>query len=341
MVWLYRSPDPFAAEQAMTDQVNIQVSRKGRSWHLTPRQFEAFPLENGDELIVLPPELASKLPCTGGDISVEIAPGHAIRVPPRFEIFEFKGSRLPVHLVTLTGAGPDTFDQIARVHIEHYQKFVGLSPEMTILEVGCGIGRDAFQLFDFLSPLGRYIGVDVTRDSIEWCRANITPRHPNFTFHHIDAYSELYNPRGRLMATECTLRCDDRSVDRIVLASVFTHMLEHEVLHYMREFRRVLRPDGLVYANFFLYSPEALEAAKTKGTTPWKATFAQHYGGGVYGNDPQYPRGAVAYSDDAMQRLISAAGLRLVRPYIKGWWSGLHENPEDGQDAAILGLPSG
>jgi methyltransferase family protein len=40
----------------------------------------------------------------------------------------------------------------------------------------------------------------------------------------------------------------DGSVDRIILASVFTHLLPTEVLHYMREFRRALKPSGLVYA---------------------------------------------------------------------------------------------
>ena len=273
-----------------------------------------------------------------GDTHVQIAPGHAIRVPPSYELYAFQGFRIPVHLISLTGAGPDTLDSIGRAHIEHYRRFVGLPSGLTIIDVGCGIGRDAYQLFDTVGAHGRYLGIDVTRDFIEWCRRNITPRHPNFVFHHFDAYNELYNPFGTKTSMACTFPAADASVDRIVLASVFTHMLEDEVLAYMREFRRVLKPGGRVYASFFLYSAEALAAAKTKGNTAWIATFAQHYGGGVYGNDPDYPRGAVAYSDDAMGRLIERSGLRLMRPYLKGWWSGLHEEPDDGQDAAILGI---
>jgi len=38
-----------------------------------------------------------------------------------------------------------------------------------------------------------------------------------------------------------------------------------------------------------------------------------------------------------MLQMIAASGLRLVKPYLKGWWSSLHGEPEDGQDAAILG----
>ena len=35
--------------------------------------------------------------------------------------------------------------------------------------------------------------------------------------------------------------------------------------------------------------------------------------------------------------MIDLAGLRLERPYLKGWWSGLHAVPDDGQEVAILG----
>jgi len=129
----------------------------------------------------------------------------------------------------------------------------------------------------------------------------------------------------------------DGSVDRIVLASVFTHLFPSEVLHYMTEFHRVLKPSGLIFATFFLYSEEAIAAARVKGNTPWKATFAHPLGDGAYANDPIYPRGAVAFTDSAMRRMIDASGLRLMRPYLKGWWSGLHEKPETGQDTAILG----
>jgi ubiquinone/menaquinone biosynthesis C-methylase UbiE len=132
------------------------------------------------------------------------------------------------------------------------------------------------------------------------------------------------------------LPVDDHSVDRIFAASVFTHLFEPEVAHYLREFARVLKPGGKIYASFFLYSPEALEAAKTAGTTQWRATFEHRLSEGVYGNDPVYPRGAVAFTDAAMRKVIDAAGLRLARPYLKGSWSGLHREADDGQDVAVL-----
>jgi SAM-dependent methyltransferase len=318
------------------DALRITVTRGDRQWSIDPAVFDTFGFQHGDELLVTPTEAAAKLPITWGDINIPVEPGRAIRVPPRYEFFAFKGFRIPVHLITLTGAGPETFDLIGRRHVELYDKFCGIEKDMTILEIGCGIGRDALQLIEILNAEGRYIGIDVTRDSIVWCQDNITSKHQNFLFHHFDAQNELYNPHGRRTSMEFALPVRDGSVDRICLASVFTHIFEAEVSHYMKEFARVLKPNGQVYATFFLHSPEALRAARSKGTTSWIAKFDIPIGDGVYANDPTYPRGAVAFTDAAMRRLIDDAGLRLVRPYLKGSWSGFHAEPDDGQDVAIL-----
>jgi len=318
--------------------LQIEVRRSsGTTTRISPEQFDDFEFHEGDHLAVTPSWQAEDLPVSWGDRHVEVRPGLAFRVPETWRYFEFKGLKLPVHLVSLTGAGPETFDRIGSAHIRNYERQMGLFPEMTFVDIGCGIGRDAFQLFDYLAQSGEYVGIDVTRDSILWCQRNITPRDPRFTFHHFDAFSELYNPFGKKTTSDFLLPLADGSVDRIGLASVFTHLLEDEVLHYMREFRRVLKPDGQVHASFFLYTKEAIEAARTSGTTPWKATFDISLSPGVYANDPIYPRGAVAYGDDKMRSLMREAGLTTNRPFIKGGWSGLHgDAAEEGQDAVIL-----
>jgi len=315
----------------------IRVSRDGGHQDIPPSEFPFFSFRHGDTLAVLPEDEAAKLPKSWSHTCIEIAPGHSFRVPPKFEFFDYKGFRIPEHLIFLTGAGSETFDIVGQAHIEHLQKFAGLDPGMIVLEIGCGVGRDAFQLIDILNADGGYIGIDVTRDSILWAKRNITPKHPNFVFLHLDAYSELYNPFGRYPATHFILPVPTASIDRIVLTSVFTHMLDDEVLHYMREFARILKPDGLVYANFFLISDESLKAAETSGHTPWANNFV-HYGNGRYSADPAHPRGAVGYTDEALRRMFNEAGLRMQRPYVKGWWSGLYTDDvaEDGQDAAVL-----
>jgi SAM-dependent methyltransferase len=327
----------FRASPDRGQSVSIRIARGDLSWLITPDVFEVFAFKSGDELTVEPPDVAARLPITWGDINIQIERGRSIRVPSHYEFFDYKGFHIPVHLILLTGAGPDTLELIGKAHIELYDKFCGLGLDMTLLEIGCGIGRDALQLIDRLSERGRYIGIDVTRDSIIWCKDNVSTKYPNFVFHHFDAENELYNPHGAKTSMDFTLPVADWSVDRIFLASVFTHLFEEEVLHYMKEFARVLKPDGQVYASFFLWSPAALEAAKTRRTTPWAANFDIALSDGVYTNDRAYPRGGVAFTDAAMRRLIDAAGLRLLRPYLKGSWSGLYDDPDEGQDVSILG----
>jgi SAM-dependent methyltransferase len=181
----------------------------------------------------------------------------------------------------------------------------------------------------------------VQRESIAWCQRNITRTHPNIEFFHLDAFHELHNPLASKTTMDFPLPLPDRSVDRITLGSVLTHIFEDEIVHYLREFARVLKPGGRVWATFFLYSEEIVASSRAKSLTPYGLKFQHRYADGCYIDNANYPTGAVAYTDDAMQRMIAKSGLRLLRPYLKGAWSGFYppEAVEDGQDVAILALP--
>jgi SAM-dependent methyltransferase len=323
--------------ESCADDLRIVVERRAQRFVLRPNEFESFDFRDGDQLTIVPPRLAAKLTTTpDGSKHIRIGDERAIRVPPQYKIADVKGFKFPAHLVVLTGAGPETLEPIGAAHISNYRKFMDLTPEMTVLEIGCGIGRDAMQLIEYMSPDARYIGIDVTRDSIEWCRRNIAKRYPNFEFHHFDAKHELYNPLGSKTSLDFRLPAETGLIDRVFLGSVFTHLFETEVLHYMKEIRRVLAPDGQAYATFFLYAPEIIAAAVRTDRTPFGLHFKHPHGDGCYVSDPQYPTGSVAYTDDAMQRMIREADLRLARPYLRGWWSGYYEEADDGQDVAIL-----
>jgi len=319
--------------------LRIVVRRGAEECVLTPGLFDEFEFRHGDELTVLPARRAARLIHTPeGNVHLRAADGRGIRVPKKMEFTSYRGYQMPEHLARLTGAGSETFERLGAAHIANYRKYVGLRPGMSFLEIGSGMGRDAFHLIDVLGPSGKYVGIDVQRESIVWCQKNISRNHPNFQFVHFNAAHELHNPLGTATTLDYPLPAADRSVDRVALQSVLTHIFEDEVVHYLREISRVLKHDGLAYVTFLLYSDEIVAASRKNNLTAYGLRFEHKYGDGCYVDNPQYPTGGVAYTDEAMQRMIKQAGLRLVRPYLKGQWSGYHAQPDDdGQDVAILG----
>lgn len=328
-----------AAGLAIVQQpLSIAVHRNGSVISVAPAKFDEFQLKSGDVFSVEPPAEAEKLLRTpDGHYHIQIAPDVGLRVPPRINLIPFKGFMVPEHLLALTGAGFESFDAIGKAHIANHSKFMGpLTPDMTFVEIGSGIGRDAFQLLDIIGPGGRYTGIDVQRESIVWCQQNITKRYPNFEFVHFNAYHELHNPLSTKTTMDFRIPLPDRSVDRVAAGSVLTHIFRDEVTHYMKEIARVLKPNGLAYLTFFLYTEEAVAASRRNNLTPYNLRFEHPYGPGCYINDPAYPTGAVAYTAEAMQAMIDESGLKLARPYLKGLWSGLHSDGDDGQDVAVL-----
>jgi SAM-dependent methyltransferase len=254
----------------------------------------------------------------------------------RDETFGFRGYAIPVRLCNLTGGGPDTFDAIALSHINNVHAACGLRDDMKILEVGCGIGRDAIPLTEILGPAGRYVGIDVIAESIDWCSANITARHPNFTFVHQDIHDDLHNPSGSIDVHTVRLPVPDSWADLVIMQSVFTHMLSDMVRHYLHEFARVINHRGLIYATVFLVDNGILSTARETNLTPWNLRFEHSAGDGVYINDPDHPTGAVAYSEDLLEVLVEDAALRFVGPIRRGAWSGSHVFPFDAQDVLVL-----
>ena len=144
----------------------IVITRNEDKFVISPDQFDDFDFKHGDELSVTPPaEAAMLLRTPEQHIHVPLNGGYGIRVPPKMLFASFKGFSVPEHLVALTGAGMESLDSIGKSHIGNYAKHIGLGPDMTFLEVGSGIGRDAFQLIGYLNSNGRYIGIDVQRES--------------------------------------------------------------------------------------------------------------------------------------------------------------------------------
>ncbi len=250
----------------------------------------------------------------------------------------FMGYEIPVHLIQKTGAGPETFEALAAVHMQQLGHHAPIEPAHHVLELGCGIGRDAIPLTVELSTAGRYDGIDVDAESIEWCQRHVSARYPHFHFHHSDVKSPLYNPAGKIEPTEVRLPVADGSVDRAIAQSVFTHLLEDSALHHLRELHRVLKDDGRALTTFFIATRDEIELSKASPVAFFR--FTHEWSEGCWINDRNQPEGSVAFSPETFERLLEESGLRLLEPIQFGHWLPRENAGANGQDIVVLGKRS-
>ncbi len=227
-----------------------------------------------------------------------------------------RGERGPLPPWRLRNVGGGDFRRVGREFLRIFVQHGGLEPHHRVLDVGCGVGRMALPLLDYLRPPGSYDGFDVVGESVDWCRRRIGSRRRDFRFHHADLRHPVYNPDGAAAAAEYRFAFADATFDFVLLTSVFTHLLEPEARRYLAETARVLRPGGRVVATFFL-----LPATGDPAPPGAELAFA-HRLGASWVVDAEQPERAVAYAEPWLREALAAAGLRLEEPVRYGRWGG-------------------
>jgi ubiquinone/menaquinone biosynthesis C-methylase UbiE len=133
-------------------------------------------------------------------------------------------------------------------------KHEGLRPEHTIIDAGCGSGRLAVQLRNYLT--GTYVGFDVVPSLLE--HAESLCKRPDWRFYQ---------------APGTTIPESSSSADFIAFFSVFTHLLHEETYRYLDDAARVIKRGGKVVFSFLEYrlgSHWAVFDASVKDTSPDK-----------------------------------------------------------------------
>lgn len=204
---------------------------------------------------------------------------------------------------------------VGRMQVEWLKDWAGLKDHEDVLEVGCGIGRIAAPLTQYLRK-GSYQGFDIVAHGIEWCQGRITARHPNFRFFHSDVFNKFYNPEGTLSASEFRFPFPDRSFDVVFLTWVFTHMLPDDVRHYVGEIGRVLRPGGRCYCTAFLITDEArVFIEKGETVRPFRPMDAGRY----WAENPDVPEFATGYTDRDLFGMFAESAME-IRKVVPGYW---------------------
>src|SRR5215207_3304195 len=167
----------------------------------------------------------------------------------------------PLHLRRYVGP-LRSFESSGAEFMGHLRTLAELRPEERVLDVGCGCGQIALHLEHYMDEKGSYVGVDIHRPSIDWCRKSIASRRPNFQFAHIDVRHLAYNPSGTQPAEAYRFPFEDGTFDLILLKSVFTHMRSPDVSNYLSEVARLLTSNGRCLATFFLLNEEQATLAR-------------------------------------------------------------------------------
>jgi ubiquinone/menaquinone biosynthesis C-methylase UbiE len=225
----------------------------------------------------------------------------------------------PMNAINFGGGG----DYIAMGDglVQNIVEHTGLHDGQTVVDIGCGIGRNATALFRRFGDAIDYRGFDIIRHGVTWCRKHFERMSDRYRFERADIYNSAYNPLGRLQASAYIFPYPDEFADVVFATSVFTHMQPDAVDWYITESSRILKPGGLVYFTCFILG---------------KASFSfSHHRGNCSVEDAAEPDGVVAYRLDWVKAALARAGFGEPRLVRASWRDGLGSVSASFQDIMV------
>lgn len=212
--------------------------------------------------------------------------------------------------------GDGDFRAIGAEFLGHFVRLGGLRSHHRVLDIGCGIGRMAVPLTQYLDG-GRYDGLDPVEGGIRWCEATVTPTYPNFTFQRLDIAHDLYNPSGSIKGRELKLPFADEQFDFIIMTSVVTHLPAGEVMAYLAEISRVLATGGRLFMTAFIVDDVARQ--NPTGRRDPRLGFARAGQGPCWFVPNQPPLAAVGFDDGFLEGAFDRTGLAVVLKSLGHW----------------------
>jgi SAM-dependent methyltransferase len=157
-----------------------------------------------------------------------------------------------------------------RVEVEEYENPSGelVYPYLdralyeSVLDFGCGCGRVARQMLLQSEPPQNYLGIDLHRGEIEWCRRNLKPVREGVEFLHHDVFNPVLNA-DPTRPRHLPFPAPDASFTMVTAMSTFTHLVESEAVYYLNESTRVLKENGVLHATWFLFDKSEFSALRS------------------------------------------------------------------------------
>lgn len=222
----------------------------------------------------------------------------------------------PDELIAANGIGIGNFREIGELMVKKFLDLGLVDESDVVVDIGCGLGRHARPLTKFLSPKGIYHGLDINRNSIEWCKEKYA-QFDNFKFEWMDIRSGYYNKNGGTRPRDYAFNLPDNYADFVLLASVFTHMFIEDVSHYLNEIRRILKPMKRAFITYFLIDETNKEWVKKN----------YHLSGADFVRDKDCPETMVLLSEERVIDLYKESGL-VIDQLQYGSWAGGNRQKE-------------
>jgi len=249
----------------------------------------------------------------------QIIANHFLPVPPEEAVF----------------VGDGDYRMIGAEFLGHFVRRAELVPTDDVLDIGCGIGRIAVPLTQFLDPeKAIYRGLDPVANGIEWCKRSITPAYPNFRFETQDIKNSLYNPEGSIGGRGMRLPFQDGTFDFTAMISVATHLPPEEIETYCSEVFRVLRPGGRIFLTAFILR-EQDDPAKP-GSDVRLSGLEKVEGQPCWYLRGENPMAAVGFDEEFIVNVLTSAGFEISSKSFGGWRG---ETAEHYQDFLIAKKP--
>jgi cyclopropane fatty-acyl-phospholipid synthase-like methyltransferase len=107
---------------------------------------------------------------------------------------------------------------------------MALKPDLNILDFACGCGRT---IIWFADKRNNFFGTDIDADAIGWCQENL--KFANFSVNN----------------AQPPLDHENNKFDLIYAMSVFTHFSEDYQFQWLIEFKRILKPNGILILTLY------------------------------------------------------------------------------------------
>jgi len=225
--------------------------------------------------------------------------------------------------------GGGDFHQIGQVRFTWLVEAAGVSPSDHVLDMGCGSGRVAFPLAQYLNAQGRYTGFDLSERALRFARQHVKGVS-DFQFIHADVASAEYAATGA-KAAQYVFPTADESVDAALAVSLFSHLLPEDAARYLKETGRVLKPGKRICLTAFILDDDVKARMRDASVTLPMVAFRD----GAYAADVRHPERAIGFDKVVFEAWMAEAGLDWAQPLLPGHWNWPHREGEF-QDRIVL-----